>query len=292
MTKQEFQELTNGKILIMDGATGSYLFKAGMPRGSSTEQWILKNPRILQNLQRAYVEAGSQMVYAPTFAANRMNLKNFGLENQVRQLNRDLVAVSREAVGDQALIAGDVTTTGQLLEPAGDLTYETLVQVYQEQIGVLAEEGVDLIGVETMMGLEETMAALDAAKSVCDLPIICTLSLESDGTARFGGSAEEIASTLEAMGASAVGINCSSGPDQMTSVVSTMRRAAGSIPIIAKPNAGMPVITAKGEVLYNMGPEVFAKHMKVLYEAGASILGGCCGTDPEYIRELKKQVIR
>lgn len=187
MTKQEFQKLTEEGILLLDGATGSNLYKAGMPRGVSTEQWILEHPQVLKDLQRAYVRAGSRIVYAPTFAANSISLKNFGLEKETERLNMELFQVSREAVGHEALVAGDVTTTGKLLEPAGELTYETLVHVYQEQIGVLARAGADLLVLETMMGLEETMAALDAAKSVCDLPVMCTLSLESDGTARFGG---------------------------------------------------------------------------------------------------------
>ena len=128
--------------------------------------------------------------------------------------------------------------------------------------------------------------------NVCELPVMCTLSLESDGTARFGGSAEEIAATLEAMGASAVGINCSSGPDQMEIYYSHYEPEAAGIPIIAKPNAGMPVITATGEVIYNMTPETFASHMENLYKAGASVLGGCCGTDPDYIRAVRKVLNR
>lgn len=287
MTKQEFQKLTEEGILLLDGATGSNLYKAGMPRGVSTEQWILEHPQVLKDLQRAYVRAGSRIVYAPTFAANSISLKNFGLEKETERLNMELFQVSREAVGHEALVAGDVTTTGKLLEPAGELTYETLVHVYQEQIGVLARAGADLLVLETMMGLEETMAALDAAKSVCDLPVMCTLSLESDGTARFGGGAAEIAETLDAMGASAVGVNCSCGPDQLVSVIRTMRQNA-SVPIIAKPNAGMPVITALGDVVYNMTPETFARHMEALVEAGASVIGGCCGTDASYISELRK----
>ncbi|HIS32381.1 MAG TPA: homocysteine S-methyltransferase family protein [Candidatus Limivivens intestinipullorum] len=287
MTKQEFQKLTEEGILLLDGATGSNLYKAGMPRGVSTEQWILEHPQVLKDLQRAYVRAGSRIVYAPTFAANSISLKNFGLEKETERLNMELFQVSREAVGHEALVAGDVTTTGKLLEPAGELTYETLVHVYQEQIGVLARAGADLLVLETMMGLEETMAALDAAKSVCDLPVMCTLSLESDGTARFGGGAAEIAETLDAMGASAVGVNCSCGPDQLVSVIRTMRQNA-SVPIIAKPNAGMPVITVLGDVVYNMTPETFARHMEALVEAGASVIGGCCGTDASYISELRK----
>ena len=287
MTKQEFQKLTEEGILLLDGATGSNLYKAGMPRGVSTEQWILEHPQVLKDLKRACVRAGSRIVYAPTFAANSISLKNFGLEKETERLNMELFQVSREAVGHEALVAGDVTTTGKLLEPAGELTYETLVHVYQEQIGVLARAGADLLVLETMMGLEETMAALDAAKSVCDLPVMCTLSLESDGTARFGGGAAEIAETLDAMGASAVGVNCSCGPDQLVSVIRTMRQNA-SVPIIAKPNAGMPVITALGDVVYNMTPETFARHMEALVEAGASVIGGCCGTDASYISELRK----
>lgn len=207
MTRQEFLARAADHVLLLDGATGSNLRKAGMPVGISSEEWVLKNPEVLKELQRAYVEAGSEIVYAPTFGANRISLMNFGLEKQVTEMNRRLLAISKEAVGARALVAGDLTTTGKLLEPRGDLSYETLYQIYQEQIKALADAGADLLVAETMLSVDETVAALDAAQSVCDLPVMCTLSLEADGTALYGGNAVEAVMTLQEMGAAAVGLS-------------------------------------------------------------------------------------
>lgn len=285
MTKQQFAEMTEKGVILLDGATGSNLRKAGMPVGISSEQWVLENPKVLQELQAAYVEAGSEIVYAPTFAANRISLRNFGMEDRVTELNARLVKISKDGVGGRALVAGDLTTTGQLMEPRGDMTYDKLYHAYQEQIKALADAGVDLLGAETMLGVDETVAALDAAQSVCDLPVMCTLTLEADGTAMYGGNAVEAVLTLQEMGASAVGLNCSVGPDQLESVVAAMK-AVAKVPIIAKPNAGMPFINEKGEALYDMDAENFARYTKRLVEVGAGIVGGCCGTTPEYIRRL------
>lgn len=287
MTRQEFLARAADHVLLLDGATGSNLRKAGMPVGISSEEWVLKNPEVLKELQRAYVEAGSEIVYAPTFGANRISLMNFGLEKQVTEMNRRLLAISKEAVGACALVAGDLTTTGKLLEPRGDLSYETLYQIYQEQIKALADAGADLLVAETMLSVDETVAALDAAQSVCDLPVMCTLSLEADGTALYGGNAVEAVMTLQEMGAAAVGLNCSVGPDQLEAVVANMKKVA-QVPIIAKPNAGMPVINEKGEASYSMNAQDFARYTRKLVEAGAGIVGGCCGTTPEYIREFAR----
>ena len=287
MTKQEFQALTNKGVVLLDGATGSNLRKAGMPVGISSEQWVLENPQVLQNLQRAYVDAGSQIVYAPTFAANRISMRNFNLQDRIVELNTRLVKISKDAVGNRALVAGDLTTTGQLMEPRGPLTYEELYQAYQEQIRALADAGADLLVAETMLSVDETVVALDAAQSVCDLPMMCSLTLEADGSAMYGGNAVEAVMTLQDMGAAAVGLNCSVGPDQLESVVTNMRKVA-QVPIIAKPNAGMPVIDEKGEAHYSMDAETFAAYTRKLVAAGAGLVGGCCGTTPEYIRQLKK----
>lgn len=289
MTKQEFATLAENKVLLLDGATGSNLILAGMPRGVPTEAWVIEHREIFIKLQQSYVEAGSDIVYAPTFAANSVSLKNFDLQDQVRKLNNKLVSIAKEAVEGKALVAGDITTTGQLMVPRGDMIYDRLFEVYQEQIEALAEAGVDLLVAETMLGVEETMVALDAASAVCELPMMCTLTLEADGTALYGGNAVEAVETLQEMGAAAVGLNCSVGPDQLESVIRNMKKVA-HVPIIAKPNAGMPVINEKGEAIYNMDAETFGRHMKVLVEAGAGIIGGCCGTDPEYIRELRKLI--
>lgn len=291
MTKNEFEKLTKKGVVLLDGATGSNLRKAGLPVGVSSEQWVLEHPQVLRELQKAYVEAGSQIVYAPTFAANSISLRNFGLQDQVIDLNTRLARISKDAVGNTALVAGDITTTGQLLEPRGDLSYDALYRAYREQIKALAEAGVDLLVAETMLSVEETVVALDAAQSVCDLPMMCTLTLEADGTAMYGGNAVEAVLTLQEMGAAAVGLNCSVGPDQLESVVANMKEVA-VVPIIAKPNAGMPVITDTGEAVYDMNEEDFAGYTRKLVDAGAGIVGGCCGTTPEYIRRLAQMLGR
>ena len=290
MTRDAFAQLAAQGVILLDGATGSNLMAAGKPRGVCTEQWVLDHPQILQDLQRAYVAAGSQVVYAPTFGANRYSLSAFGLEHQTREMNRRLVALCREGIGRTALIAGDITTTGKM-QPQGDLTYDDLLDIYKEQIESLAEAGVDLLVAETMLGVDETMAALDAASAVCDLPMMCSLTLEADGSALFGGSAVEAVITLQEMGACAVGLNCSVGPDQLKSVVSEMKKAA-RVPVIAKPNAGMPSITETGEAVYSMDAPRFAAAMLELVEAGAGVIGGCCGTTPDYIRLLKEALDR
>lgn len=288
MTKEEFQKLTE-QVLILDGATGSNLIRAGMPRGVCTEQWILENENILIDLQRAYVEAGSQVVYAPTFGGNRMNLAGYGLEGQIRELNQRLVDLSKRAVEGRAYVAGDITTCGQILGSSGDVSYEAALERYKEQISYLVSAGADLLVAETMINIDETVAAVEAALEVCDLPIMCSMTVEADGSIFSGGNAVEAAATLQEVGACAVGVNCSVGPDQLEAVISNMKQIS-RVPIIAKPNAGMPVITEKGEALYSMTPEDFALHMKKLIDAGAGIVGGCCGTTPEYIRALSRTI--
>ena len=292
MTKEAFEQLAAEGVILLDGATGSNLMKAGMPKGVSTELWTLEHADIFLALQRDYLAAGSQIVYAPTFALNRISLETFGCQDRVEELNTRLVALSKEAVGTgKGLIAGDLSTTGKMLEPKGDLTYGELYDVYAEQITALANAGVDLLGAETMLSVEETCVFLDAATSVCDLPVMCSLTVEADGTALFGGTAAEAVETLQEMGASAVGINCSLGPDQLESVVRSMAKVA-RIPIIAKPNAGIPVIAPQGEAVYSMNAQDFARHMQTLVSAGAGVIGGCCGTTPEYIRLLAEMLER
>lgn len=286
MTKKEFQELTE-KVLILDGATGSNLMAQGMPRGICTEQWVMEHKEIIQNLQSAYIEAGSQVIYAPTFGGNRRNLQQHGLEERIEEINHTLVSYSRDVAGERAFVAGDITTSGQFVTAEGEYTYEDAFEMYKEQIQILKEAGVDLLVAETMINIEETLAAVDAANAVCEIPIMCTMTVEADGSIFSGGNAVEAAVALESAGADAVGINCSVGPDQLVSVVRNIREAV-SIPVIAKPNAGMPVIDNQGNAVYSMFPEEFAGHMKVLVENGASIIGGCCGTTPEFIHAMHK----
>ena len=286
MTKQEFQKLTEN-LLFLDGATGSNLMAQGMPRGICTERWVIEHRDVIQKLQKSYIEAGSRIIYAPTFGGNRLSLKQHGLENKIQEINSTLVSYSREIAGNKAFVAGDITTSGQFVTADGEYTYEDAFEMYKEQITILKNAGVDLIAAETMINIEETQAAEDAANSVCDLPVMCTVTVEADGSIFSGGNAVEAAVAFESAGAAAVGINCSVGPDQLVSVIRNIREAV-SIPVIAKPNAGMPVIDDQGNAVYSMNPADFAKHMQVLVENGAGIIGGCCGTTPDFIREMKK----
>ena len=287
MRREEWKKRVEQGPILLDGATGSNLMASGMPRGVCTEKWILEHKEVLIQLQRAYEKAGSQIVYAPTFGANRIALAAHGLENKVKEYNEKLVNISREAVEDRVWIAGDLTTTGKMLGVS--ITYEELFDVYKEQITSLAQAGVDLLVAETMISIEETMAALDAAHAVCDLPMMCSLTVSADGTAFFGGNAAEAVESLQAMGADAVGLNCSVGPDQLEAVVRSMKQVA-EVPVLVKPNAGMPVIDGNGRAVYTMKEEAFAEAMMQLMEQGAWIVGGCCGTTPSYIHALAQRM--
>ena len=286
MNRTEFQIWTKNHIRLMDGATGSNLMKSGMPRGVCTEQWVLEHPDAILTLQRAYKAAGSDMLYAPTFCANRIALSGYGLQEDVSRINRALVALSKQAAGSGVLVAGDMTTTGKPADPEDGDSYQQLLDAYREQAEALISGGVDLIGVETMMGVNECAAAIEAIRSLGDIAVICTLSVQSDGKCYFDGSVFEAAELLEALGADAIGVNCSTGPDQLESVIRTLKSTC-SLPIVAKPNAGMPKILDTGEAVYSMEAGEFARHMERLVEAGASIIGGCCGTTPKFIEALR-----
>ena len=289
MTREKFIDFTKDHIIYLDGATGSNLVKAGMPSGVCPEQWILEHREVMLQLQKEYVQAGTNILYAPTFTANRVKLAEYHLEKNMSSMIHDLVAISKEAAastpGHSVYVAGDITMTGEQLRPMGKMELEDLIAIYKEQILCLVDAGADLLVVETMMSLAETRAALIAAKEVCDLPVIATLTFEADGRTLFGTDARTAAVVLESLGASAIGANCSTGPAQMEGIISDMVSVT-MIPIIAKPNAGLPFLDENGTTCYNMEAEEFTEEMQVLVNAGATILGGCCGTTPEFIRQL------
>ena len=316
MTKQEFRDRMKQGKLILDGATGSNLQERGMPTGVCPEEWILEHRDVLRDLQVEYILAGSDAVYAPTFSGNRLKLEEYGLQDRLEEMNRDLVAISREAisvartnmrqnlqnqtgtaeemeqmeaVAERPLyVIGDLTMTGQQVEPMGPLPFEELVDIYRQQIRALDAAGVDLLVVETMMSLQECRAAVIAAGEVCDLPVMVTLTFDEDGRTLFGTDPETAALVMTSMGVDAVGVNCSTGPDQMCDVVRKMTRYA-DIPVIAKPNAGLPSLQGD-KTVYDMDAPEYAEGMMALVEAGADILGGCCGTTPEHIAMLANQL--
>ena len=256
MTKREFKQLTEQKIVYLDGAMGSNLIKRGMPQGVCPEKWILENKDIVIGLQKEYVEAGTNILYAPTFTANRPKLQEYGLENDLVRINKELVAISKAAAGDSVLVAGDITMTGIQLKPMGTLDIEELIEIYKEQANALIEGGVDLFVIETMMSLQETRAAVIAIKEVCDLPILATMTFEKDGRSLYGTDAATAAIVLSSLGVDAIGANCSTGPCDMADVIRAMASVT-DIPIIAKPNAGIPFLNEQGETAYNNTPENF-----------------------------------
>lgn len=291
MTKEQFQTLLKQKIIVLDGATGTNLQKAGMPTGVCPEQWILEHPEVLVELQTDYINAGSNIVYAPTFSGNRIKLEEYGLEKELVSINKRLVALSKEAVagtGYRAYVAGNLTMTGRQLYPIGKLMLEELIDVYKEQIRCLVEAEVDLLVVETMMSLAEARAALIAAKETCELPVIVSMTYNEDGRTLFGTDPETAVIVLQSLGADAIGINCSTGPEEMIPLVERMKRYA-NVPILAKPNAGMPELV-EGETVYAMTPKEFAEYGRRLVEAGAGLIGGCCGTTKEHITALAQTV--
>lgn len=289
MTREEFAFLINGNMVYLDGATGSNLQQAGMPAGVCPEQWILSNREIMLSLQKEYVKAGSDILYTPTFTANRIKLAEYGLDTKMQSMIQELVGITKEAAqnaeGKKVYVAGDLSMTGVQLKPMGNMELEELISVYKEQIQYMEEAGVDLLVVETMMSLAETRAALIAAKEVSRLPVIVSLSFEPDGRTLYGTDAKTAAIVAESLGACAFGVNCSTGPAHMKEIISDIASVT-RIPIIAKPNAGLPYVDEAGKTCYDMLPEEFVSEMELLVEAGASLLGGCCGTTPEYIHAL------
>lgn len=288
MTKKEFRDFVNKGPIILDGATGTNLMAAGMPIGVCPEAWILEHKEVLLNLQRGYVEAGTNIVYAPTFTGNRIKLEEYGLADRITEINTELVRLSRKAVGDKALVAGDMTMTGQQLFPLGELMFEELMEVYKEQASILDKAGADLFVIETMMSLQECRAAVLAIKEVSDKPVMVTLTYNEDGRTLYGTPPEAAVVVLQSLGVDVIGINCSTGPMEMIEPVKIMAEYA-TIPILAKPNAGLPELV-DGETVYRMTPEEFAEAGAALVEAGAAIVGGCCGTTPEHIAALTAKV--
>ncbi len=213
MTREAFRKRLEEGPVFLDGATGTNLQKAGMPVGVCPEQWILEHPQVMLDLQKAYVKAGTDILYAPTFTANRKKLEEYGLSDRLEEMNRKLMAISKEAAGGQALVAADLTMTGQQLYPLGDMMFEELVEIYKEQARVVADAGADLFVVETMMSLQECRAALIAIREVCDLPVMISLTYNEDGRTLYGTEPKTATIVLQNLGADVIGINCSTGPE-------------------------------------------------------------------------------
>ena len=274
--------------LVLDGATGTMLQAAGMPQGVCPEAWILDNPQVLIDLQRSYVNAGSDIVYAPTFGANSVKLSKFGLEDRVEEFNLRLVALSKEAADGKAFVAGDLSPLGLFLAPMGESSFDEFVDVYREQAAALEKAGVDLFIVETFMTIPEIRAAVLAIRSVSDKPIFATITVDDNGKTLMGTDVLAAMAILENMGVTAFGLNCSTGPDKMVEMVKRISPYT-KCPLIVKPNAGLPHIE-DGKTVFDLCPHDFTAHTEAFLALGVGVLGGCCGTTPDHIGCLKCKI--
>lgn len=273
--------------LLLDGATATNLMAMGMPSGVCVEKWICDNPSPLKHLQSEFIRAGSQAVYAPTFGATRLHLEEAGLGNEVASINRALVALSKSVADPAGVpVGGNLSPSGLFVAPCGDADFDDIYDLYREQVRALEDAGVDFIVIETQTSLADMRAAVLAARAT-DLPVFVTITVDPSGRTLTGGCLLPTVITLQAMGIEAVGLNCSCGPREMAPLLADILPHT-QIPIIAKPNAGVPMHHAGGSAHGYLSPREFAQEMKLLVEAGASILGGCCGTTPAHIRELHR----
>ena len=286
LTKEEFHQLLAEGPLLRDGATGSNLQKAGMPRGCCTEQWILDNPQALTDLQRQYAEAGSRVLYAPTFQAQPIALERENLADRTEEVNARLVQLTRSAAPG-CLVAGNLTTLATFTDSFDPENFALLVENYSREIRGLVDGGVDLLAAETLMYPLEAEAILTAAELEGVGTVMYSFTMQPDGALFSGMDASKVLSELEDAGAAAVGFNCVAADLFTAGLVSKLRRRLKG-PILCKPNAGIPVIGPDNLPHYPMEPEEFAGILADCRQMGASILGGCCGTDPRFIAALKR----
>lgn len=276
--------------LILDGAMGTQLQKAGLPAGSCPEEWVLGHPDVCERIQRAYVGAGSQVIYTPTFGANSAMLERHGIFGRVAEYNKRLAEISKSAAGGSAAVAGDISPIGAMLYPLGDMSFADMYDIYLEQAEALEGAGVDLFVIETMTTVPEARAAVLAVKAVSSKPVLVSFSCDENGRTMMGTDVCAALLIMQGMGVDAFGLNCSSGPEEM---LSQIKRLYGysELPLMAKPNAGLPE-TVNGRTVYNVSPEEFAGFIPELAASGVGIFGACCGSDERYISAIKAALSR
>ncbi|OGO49062.1 MAG: hypothetical protein A2Z30_00030 [Chloroflexi bacterium RBG_16_64_43] len=274
-------------VILADGAMGTMLMANGLEFGNSPELWNVDEPRRVGAVHAAYVEAGARILLTNTFGGNRFRLQLHNLQERAAELNRAAARLAREAAGGNALVAGDIGPSGGILAPLGELEPEAAVAGFAEQAAALVEGGVDVIWLETMSSLEEMRAALDGVRRAsADIPIITTMTFDTRGRTMMGVTPERAAQTLSGWGAVAVGGNCGNGPDEILEVVAKMRATAPGTTLVAKANAGVPHLHA-GRPVYGAGPDDMARYATAAAEAGARVIGACCGSTPDHLRAMR-----
>ncbi|MFC1555820.1 homocysteine S-methyltransferase family protein [candidate division KSB1 bacterium] len=290
MPKNLLQRINNGNILFSDGAFGTLLFDKGLEPGACPDELNLSNPGILQEIARAYIDAGSDIIHTGTFGSSPMKLAEYGLEDKTAEINRTAVAIFKEIAGDTTLISASVGPSGKILKPYGDADPELLYEGYLRQMEALISAGVDCITIETMTDLSEAVLPIKAAKTISkDIPVIATMTFDKIPRGFFtvmGVDIKAAAEGLKDAGADVIGSNCGNGIDIMVEIARVFKNAA-DIPVMIQSNAGIPQLQ-DGKVFYPESAEYFAEKTSELIEAGVAIIGGCCGSTPEHIKAMKE----
>ncbi len=287
MTNRFTARLASGEVLVADGATGTNLQKVGLTSGTSPEDWVFDQPDKILALHRAWVDAGSDIILTCTFGGTRLRLKDSRYVDRAPELNRRAVELAKEAASTrpEVLIAGSMGPTGQLFTPFGPLTHEAAVETYAEQAKALAEGGVDLLVIETHFALDEAGAAIEGAQQACDLPIVISFSFDRGVRTMMGVKPAQVVKAFRSKGVAAIGANCGTTLENMEKIVQEYAAADSSLIIWAKPNAGLPVM--QGDVAtYDVTPEQMAASAVRNVQAGARIVGGCCGSTPAHIAAI------
>jgi len=277
--------LKRGEVVIADGAFGTMLQAQGLPPGTLPEVWNAEHPDAVLAVHNAYFAAGAQVMTANTLGGNRFRMVEAGLQDCLAELNRQGIALARQAAGDQAWVAADIGPTGKLLEPYGDLSIADAETAYAEQIEIVAEAGADLILMETYIDIEEACCAIRAAKSHCRLPVFCSFAFNTKGRTMMGGRAADAARRAEEAGADAVGANCGEGPQAILSALTAMKDAT-TLPLIAQSNAGIPQLGEGSKTVWDVTSEQMAEYAHQFVALGARLVGGCCGTNPQFIAAI------
>lgn len=280
------ERLQNGKTLVLDGATGTNLQRRGLPGGTPSDIWVLDNPDAVMQLHRDFVEAGSDIILTNTFGSTRLHLEHAGMAARFERTNRTAVELARRVVeGTATLVGGSMGPLGEMLEPYGMLRAADAEAAYAEQACILSDAGVDLLVIETQFDLNEAKAAIRGARSVTDLPLVCSFSYDRGTRTMMGVKPSQMASEFAPMGVTALGINCGRSLEDNFKALEELRQATG-LPIWFKPNAGLPHNDAAGKLQYDVTPEIMAAQVSQWIAAGARLVGGCCGTSPEHLRAI------
>ncbi|MBW1801745.1 MAG: homocysteine S-methyltransferase family protein [Deltaproteobacteria bacterium] len=288
--RPHFEDALNRGMLIFDGAMGTMLMAAGSVTGTCGEELNMSAPDVVREVHNAYVAAGADVVETNSFGGSRIKLEKSHLGHLTREINLAAAKIAREAAGEDVFVAGSVGPLGEFLEPLGRLSSQEAVDAFKEQSLALAEGGVDMIIIETMSDLQEVHAAVQGVREGPDLPVVATMTFEKRLHTVMGVSPARAALSLGEWGVSVMGSNCGTGPEEMLAVISQMKEASPEGRFLVQPNAGRPRLTAGGEVVYDMTSARFAEYAVQFVELGVNIVGGCCGTTPEYIRAIVQEL--